>query len=141
MSCYCISNRSMNIPNNKFHKKQKILQRLKSQEIVQIDSNMIKFSHQTLLDIFVIRNSINKDENFLNFITSTPQFPFIRPIVRSYFFILYSMDFKIFQKQILQVLSNNQVTYHLKRLLVESFSELEANELNWKLIQRILKNR
>ncbi len=139
MSCYCISNRSMNIPNNKFHKKQKILQRLKSQEIVQIDSNMIKFSHQTLLDIFVIRNSINKDENFLNFITSTPQFPFIRPIVRSYFFILYSMDFKIFQKQILQVLSNNQVTYHLKRLLVESFSELEANELNWKLIQRIEK--
>lgn len=139
MSCYCISNRSMNIPNNKFQKKQKILQRLKSQEIVQIDSNMIKFSHQTLLDIFVIRNSINKDENFLNFITSTPQFPFIRPIVRSYFFILYSMDFKIFQKQILQVLSNNQVTYHLKRLLVESFSELEANELNWKLIQRIEK--
>jgi hypothetical protein len=73
------------------------------------------------------------------FILSAPQFPFIRPIVRSYFFILYSMDFKIFQKQILQVLSNVQVTYHLKRLIVESFVELEVNDSNWKFLQRIEK--
>ena len=139
MSFYCISNRTMNIPHGRFQKKQKILQRLKSQEIVQIESNMIKFSHQTLLDIFVIRTSINKNENFLDFITSTPQFPFIRPIVRSYFFILYSMDFRTFQKQILNVLKSEQVTYHLKRLIVESFVELEANDLNWKIIQRIEK--
>ncbi|WP_044415458.1 AAA family ATPase [Halarcobacter anaerophilus] len=139
MSFYCISNRTMNISNDRFQKKQKILQRLKSQEIVQIKSNMIKFSHQTLLDIFVIRTSINKNENFLDFITSTPQFPFIRPIVRSYFFILYSMDFRTFQKQILNILKSDQVTYHLKRLIVESFTELEANELNWKILQRIEK--
>lgn len=136
---HCITNRTMNIPTNIFQYEQKILQRLKSQEIIQIEQNMIKFTHQTLLDIFVVRNSINKNEDFLNFIISSPQFPFIRPIVRSYFFILYSMDFKTFQKQILQVLSNVQVTYHLKRLIVESFAELEVNDSNWKLLQRIEK--
>lgn len=136
---YCISNRTMNIPNNIFQQKEKILQRLKSQEIIQIEQNMIKFTHQTLLDIFVVRSSISNNKNLLDFIISTPQFPFIRPIVRSYFFILYSMDFQIFQKQILKVLSSNQVTYHLKRLIVESFAELEVTDSNWKLLQRIDK--
>ena len=136
---YCVKNRTLNIPNTYLQNEQKILLRLISQEIIQREQNSIKFTHQILLDIVIVHDSINKNEDLLTFIISRAQFPFIRPIIRSYFFILYSMDFQSFQKQIFKTLSNIEVSYHIKRLLVESFAELEFNENNFKLLQKIYK--
>ena len=118
-----------------------IIQQLKSQEVLlENSSSSLEFSHQTLRECITVRAALAKNQTLAQFILAHPQLPFIRPAVRAFFFYLRASQPDIFRRQVWKVLSHNEIAYHVKRLICESFSEISPVDEDWLLLRRIFQN-
>lgn len=115
-----------------------VAQRLISQEVlVETNAGTLAFSHQTVADSLLVRSAIVHGKSLEDFILAYPPFPFIRPSVRSFFFFLRSSQPDVFRRQVRAVLSNDEIAYHLERLIVESIAEILPVNEDWPLLRWI----
>lgn len=138
MASRLIQNRTQSIPRAAFKASNTIVQRLISQEVlVPQGVASLSLSHQTLLDVLIVRDALARELGFVGFVLRYPPFPFVRPFVRAYLFYLRSHCPDEFNKQVWQLLACNEVAYHLRRLVAESLSEIVPTEKDWPLIRRL----
>ncbi len=117
---------------------EKVVRELVSQDVLYAKStDTVAFSHQTLADCLTVRASIAKQKTLKDFILSQPQLPFIRPFVRAFLFYLRAHRSDQFSRQVTQVLSDDAVSYHIKRLICESLAEIKPVQDDWPLFRRL----
>jgi hypothetical protein len=110
-----------------------IIRQLISQEVlIETSSGVLAFSHQTLAECISVRAALAKNQSLAQFILDHPQLPFIRPAVRAFFFYLRAYQLDTFRRQVWEVLSHNEIAYHVKRLVCESFSEISPVDEDWR---------
>lgn len=140
MASRLVQNRTQSIPRAAFKASNTIVQRLISQEIlVTQGAASLSLSHQTLLDVLIVRDALERELGFVGFVLRYPPFPFVRPFVRAYLFYLRSHCPEEFNKQVWQLLTSSEVAYHLRRLVAESLSEIVPIEKDWSLIRRMFQ--
>lgn len=138
MAARFINERSQNIPRSAFDGSETVIQRLVSQEVLSKPTDgQLTFAHQTLGDNLAIREPISRGETLQQFIDEHAPLPFIRPAIRSFFFHLRANEPGQFRKQVWTVLDDDDIAYHLRRLIVESLSELQPTEQDWPLLRRL----
>ena len=122
-----LQRRSLFMHKDSFKGNEEIYRRLVSAEVLQIDTyrNRIGFSHQTLLDTLITRESISTGKSLEGFILEHPPLPFIRPAVRAFLFYLRVHAPELFHKQVRRVFENERIAYHLRRLIAESLTEIK----------------
>lgn len=141
MADHLMHNRSQSCSKAVFNVGEEIVRHLISQEVLWDPSpGSLSFSHQTLADCLVVRSTLAKNKTLEEFILDHPQLPFIRPAVRAFFFFLRAHQLDSFRKQVWQVLSNDEIAYHVKRLICESLAEIIPVEDDWRLLRRIFQN-
>jgi hypothetical protein len=114
---------------------------LKSQEVLLENSSIsLEFSHQTLRDCIAVRAALAKNQTLAQFILAHPQLPFIRPAIRAFFFYLRASQPDLFRRQVWEVLSHDEIAYHVKRLIYESFAEISPVDEDWRSLRRIFQN-
>ncbi len=124
-----------------FRTSQEIVRLLISQEVLLENSpGVLAFSHQTLADCITVRAALAKNQTLAQFILEHPQLPFIRPAVRAFFFYLRAYQPDTFGRQIWEVLCCNEIAYHVKRLICESFSEISPVDEDWRSLRRIFQS-
>lgn len=126
-----------------FKASEDVLRQLISQEILlqpRSSPNSLRFSHQTLADCLVVRSNLAAGKTLADFILAHPQLPYIRPAVRTFFFFLRTEEAKVFRKQVWQVINHDDIAYHVKRLICESFAEITPFDEDWSLLRRIFQN-
>ncbi|MDA3897198.1 MAG: ATP-binding protein [Desulfobacteraceae bacterium] len=132
--------RSLNMPKASLQADEKILQSLASIGAIKIQSDgLVEFGHQTMADCLTVRHALRNGNTLKDFILEHPQLPFIRPAVQSFFFHLRSHDPKEFSRQITAVIINDQISYHLKRLVSESIGELVPTNDDIHLVLRLFR--
>ncbi|WP_457335609.1 hypothetical protein [Rhizobacter sp. P5_C2] len=97
------------------------------------------FGHQTLPDALAVRGARRRGLSLAEFIRALPAVPFVRPAVRAFFSHLRSSDVKDFRIQ-MRAAFDSEVAFHLKRLLAESFSEVEPEEEDWNLVRYLYRS-
>ena len=125
-----------------FKASQDILRQLISQEVLlqpKSSPYSLKFTHQTLADCLVVRSNLAAGKTLADFILAHPQLPYIRPAVRTFFFFLRTQEAKIFNKQVWQVINHDEIAYHVKVLICESFAEITPHDEDWNLLRRIFQ--
>lgn len=128
------------MPRFQFKGTEEMIRALSSEGVLIIDSfrDRLSFAHQTLLDYLMIRSYLKEGKTLQAFILEHPQLPFIRPSIRTFLFYHHSMDNKDFSREMIQILGNDKVAYHLKRLLVESLAELSPiTDVEFNLVKKI----
>jgi ATPase family associated with various cellular activities (AAA) len=124
-----------------FGTSEDIVRQLISQEVLLENSpSLLEFSHQTLAECITVRAALAKNQTLALFILAHPQLPFIRPAVRAFFFYLRAYQPDTFRRQVWEVLSHNEIAYHVKRLICESFSEISPVDEDWRSLRRIFQN-
>ena len=106
MASYCMEQRSNSYSKIAFKTDENIIRQLISKEVLQErknSSNDLTFSHQTLADCLTVRANLAKNKTLTEFILSHPQFPFIRPAIRAFFFYLRTQQPEHFGRQVRQV--------------------------------------
>lgn len=117
------------------------VRQLISQEVLlETSPGILEFSHKTLADCLTVRATRAKNQTLVQFILQHPQLPFIRPAVRAFFFYLRAYQPDAFRRQVWEVLSHDEIAYHVKRLVSESFAEIEPIEEDWRSLRRIFQN-
>jgi Caspase domain/ATPase family associated with various cellular activities (AAA) len=117
------------------------VRQLISQEVLlETSPGILEFSHKTLADCLTVRATRAKNQTLAQFILEHPQLPFIRPAVRAFFFYLRAYQPDAFRRQVWEVLSHDEIAYHVKRLVSESFAEIEPVEEDWRSLRRIFQN-
>uniref|UniRef100_UPI00402575E6 AAA family ATPase n=1 Tax=Candidatus Wujingus californicus TaxID=3367618 RepID=UPI00402575E6 len=126
MSNNLLKKRLLFMPRFQFKGTEEMIWALSSEGVLIIDSfrDRLSFAHQALLDYLMIRSYLKESKTLQEFILEHPQLPFIRPLIRTFLFFSHSMDNKDFSREVIQILRNDKVAYHVKRLIVESLSEL-----------------
>lgn len=120
---------------------EEIIRLLISQEVLLEKSpGALEFTHQTLRECITVRAALAKNQTLAQFILEHPQLPFIRPAVRAFFFYLRAYQPDIFRRQVEGVLSHDEIAYHVKRLICESFSEISPVDEDWRSLRRIFHN-
>lgn len=134
--------REHSLPKTVINIDEHILHSLISKGVLNEEADgRIGFSHQTLFDNFVAANALLKGITLSELILEHPPLPFYRPSVRSYLFFVRSQSFKTFSRNIRETLSNNQIAYHFKRLVVETYAEMIPTNDDWNLIRWIFLNQ
>jgi len=133
--------RKKQYPKISFGTSEDIVRHLISQEVL-LESlpSLLEFSHQTLAECITVGAALAKNQTLAQFILAHPQLPFIRPAVRAFFFYLRASQPDLFRRQVWEVLSHNEIAYHVKRLICESFSEISPVDEDWRLLRRIFQN-
>jgi len=133
--------RKKQYPKISFGTSEDIVRHLISQEVLLENSpSLLEFSHQTLAECITVRAALAKNQTLAQFILAHPQLPFIRPAVRAFFFYLRASQPDVFRRQVWEVLSHNEIAYHVKRLICESFSEISPVDEDWRSLRRIFQN-
>jgi len=143
MSNNLMKKRLLFMPRLQFNGTEERIRILSSEGVLIVDTfrDRLSFAHQTMLDYLMIRTYLKEGKTLLVFILEHPQLPFIRPSIRTFLFYLHSMDNKDFFKEVIQILKNDGVAYHVKRLIVESLSELSPiTDVELNLLKNIYTN-
>jgi len=137
MASTLVNERVQNLPRSAFDGSEEVIQRLVSQGVLKSTNGQLTFAHQTFGDNLAIREPIERGKTLQQFIRDHPPLPFIRPAVLSFFFHLRANDPDQFRRQVWTVLDDDDIAYHLRRLVVESLSELQPTEQDWPLLRRL----
>lgn len=141
MAEHLMHQRSQSCPKVAFGASEPVVRELISQEVLwEASPGVMEFSHQTLADCLIVRANLAKNRSLDEFIRAHPQLPFIRPAVRAFFFFLRAHEPTDFRRQVRQVLSHDEIAYHVKRLICESLAEIEPVEDDWRLLRKIFQN-
>ncbi|MBW4490345.1 MAG: ATP-binding protein [Trichocoleus desertorum ATA4-8-CV12] len=141
MAKYFVKHRSQSCHKETFRCSEDVVRRLISQEVLWSPvPGTLSFSHQTLIDCLVVRATLAERKTLAQFILEYPQLPFIRPVVRAFFFFLRTHEPSKFRHQVWEVLSHTEVAYHVKRLICQSLAEIEPGAEDWRLLRRIFQS-
>jgi hypothetical protein len=141
MAEHLMQQRSQSFPKVAFGASEDVVRELVSQEVLwEASPGVMEFSHQTLRDCLIVQATLAKKGTLGQFILDRPQLPFIRPAVRAFFFFLRAHQPSDFRRQVRRVLSHDEIAYHVKRLICESFAEIEPVEDDWRLLHWIFQN-
>lgn len=110
---------------------------LSSEVIVENSSRSIEFGHQTLLDVLAVRAAIRSGSSLIGFVRAHAATPFLRPTIRSFLFYLRSTDPATFRSQVRAIIDAEDIAFHLKRLVAESFAEVIPTDDDWRLISHL----
>ncbi|GET34908.1 hypothetical protein PbJCM13498_37710 [Prolixibacter bellariivorans] len=131
-----LKEREHSLPKTVINIDEHILHHLISKGVLNEEADgKVGFSHQTLFDNFVANNALKSGITLTQLILSHPPLPFYRPSVRSYLFFVRSQSFKSFSQNIRKTLSNDDIAYHFKRLVVETYAEMIPKNDDWNLIR------
>jgi hypothetical protein len=137
-----LKEREHSLPKIVINIDEHILRSLVSKGVLNEEADgKIGFSHQTLFDNFVASSALQNGTTLSKLILEHPPLPFYRPSVRSYLFFVRSQSFKSFRKNIQETLSNNEIAYHFKRLVVETYAEMVPIIDDWNLIRWMFLNQ
>lgn len=130
--------RKLSIPSQRISLPFATKQRLLSLNIIrETENGCLTFGHQTLFDVLIISKVLRQGITLLQFIESLPPVPFIRPCIRSFLLQLESYGEFEYRKQIRAVLFNNDIAFHLRRLVAHSFAETQPHSEAWALIAKL----
>lgn len=116
-------------------------QRLLSCEVLtEVDNSQLMFSHQTLADALRIRRAQQNGLDILSFVISQPQFPFIRPSIRTFLLSLRSTSPNEFTRQVRQLLKHQDVSTHIKRLTVETLADMSPVDSDISILRQLSVN-
>lgn len=101
----------------------------------------LRFGHQTYLDLILVRNAIRQGKTLAAYAGELPPVPFVRPIVRTYFFYLRSHNPEQFRQELRGLLDSNQVVFHLKRLMVSSLAEVIPEPDDQVLVRYLFQSK
>jgi len=135
-----LKSRSLTIPHQRFKASEDIRRKLCSLNVLQEtkDKKLI-FGHQTLLDVLVISGAVRQGVSLNQFIQKLPPVPFVRPSIRSFVAQLATGERRRFRQQLRTVLTGG-TAFHIRRLVVESFSEQIPQDDDWPLIRDLYNN-
>lgn len=137
-----LKEREHSLPKTAIKIDENIIHKLVSKGVLNEEADgKIGFSHQTLFDNFVASYALQKGVTLSLIILEHPQLPFYRPFVRSYLFFIRSHSSKIFSKNVREALSNDNIAYHFKRLVVETYAEMIPTNDDWNLISWLFRNQ
>jgi hypothetical protein len=137
-----LKEREHSTSKNSLNIKEDLLQKLISKGVLNQEQNgKIGFSHQTLLDNFVANQALQKGISLFDLILNHPPLPFYRPAVRSYLFFLRGQSQKVFSQQVRKTLINENVAYHFKRLIIETYAEMIPTDDDWNLVRWMFRNQ
>lgn len=140
MASLMLQARSLSIPAQQFDVPQNIKRTFLSLNIIQkTHDEKVTFGHQTLLDVLVISAAIRENVTLNQFIQSLPPVPFVRPSVRSFVAQLAIGERSVFRKQVRAVLTGSSA-FHIRRLVAESFSQLNPCNEDWPLLLDLRNN-
>lgn len=101
----------------------------------------LRFGHQTYLDLILVRNAIRQGKTLPAYAGELPPVPFVRPIIRTYFFYLRSHDPEQFRQELRGLLDSNRVAFHLKRLMVSSLAEVIPEFNDQPLVRYLFQSK
>ncbi|TKG97196.1 ATP-binding protein [Puteibacter caeruleilacunae] len=134
--------REHSLPKTILNVSEDILHRLVSKGILNEDANgKLGFSHQTLFDNFVAANALQNGVSLSALILEYPALPFYRPFVRSYLFFVRSQSCKTFSRNVRDTLLDENIAYHFKRLVVETYAEMIPINGDWNLVRWMFLNK
>jgi hypothetical protein len=139
MADECMRHRKLSIPKSALCSDDDLLQRLASVNALTLSPDGQVGFHQTMGECLAVRHALSQGKSLKDFILDHPQLPFIRPAVRAYFFNLRVHDQVEFRRQVTAVLTNQDILYHLKRLISESLGEIVPAQDDVPLILRLFK--
>ncbi len=140
MASLMLQARSLSIPVQQFDAPPNIARALLSLNIIQkTHDERVTFGHQTLLDVLVISAAIRKGVTLNQFIQGLPPVPFVRPSIRSFVAQLANGERFVFRRQVRAVLTGN-AAFHIRRLVAESFSQLNPCDEDWSLLLDLRNN-
>lgn len=95
----------------------------------------LEFTHQTLLDVLAIASWERQGGTLESFIAAMPPVPFVRPAVRAYALHSAATDRRSLRTAVRAIVSSG-LPHHLRRLVVETFADLEPLDedvalINW----------
>ena len=132
-----LSSRSSILPRAKFAASEALAPLFSLGVLAERRPGTFEFEHQSWIEILSVRAAIAEGQTLRAFIKAHPPLPFIRPIVRAFFFYLRTKDPKNFSRQLRAVINDSEIAYHLKRLVSESFSELTPIPDDWGFIREL----
>lgn len=133
-----LSARSSTVPRARFAQKEEMVALLCSLDILtERRLGILEFGHQTWGEVLSVRSAIEQGQTLNEFIKSHTPLPFIRPAVRAFFFYVRTKDPELFSRHIRAVINDSAVPYHLKRLIAESFAELNPKKDDWGIIREL----
>ncbi|WP_102725251.1 ATP-binding protein [Akkermansia muciniphila] len=101
----------------------------------------LRFGHQTYLDLILVRNAIRQGKTLSAYAGELPPVPFVRPIVRTYFFYLRSHNSERFRQELRGLLDSSQIAFHLKRLMVSSLAEVIPEPNDQALVRYLFQSK
>ncbi len=126
ISLSLLKNRSYEFSRDLLNVDISVYQRLLSQQVVtEVEGHQLMFSHQTLADALRIRKAQQDNVDLSAFVLSQPQLPFVRPAIRSFILYLRANHQSQFVRQFTQLILNDAVSMHVKRLAIETLCEFE----------------
>jgi hypothetical protein len=133
--------RTLALPPQQFGASSDVKRSLLSNNVLhEQQDGQLTFGHQTLLDVLVIGNAIRRGLTLNDFIQGLPAVPFVRPSIRSFVTQLASKDRAVFRKQVRTVLFGD-AAFHIRRLVVETFSECAPHDEDWPLVRDLRSQR
>ncbi|WP_257385177.1 hypothetical protein [Tahibacter caeni] len=137
-SRWMLDNRRLDIPLASSRIPQEIVRPLLSAGVlVETHQRGLSFAHQTLLDALAVAHAKANGETLAAFIRTRAAAPFIRPTVRSFLFSLRMDDIAGFRRQVREVVDADDIAFHLRRLVVESFAEMAPTADDWPLFRHL----
>ncbi len=117
-----------------------LLHFLLSRRVLIRSERAYAFGHQEFLDIVLVRAAIQNNKSLVDFATSQPALPFIRPTIRVYLHVLRAIDRIDFKRAVRAFLDNGALAYHLKRLVAESLAEMQPVEEDLPLLRYMMQS-
>ncbi len=139
MAALMLANRRIDIDSRQLYLSEARVQALLSGNVLFSGrAGRYGFGHQTLLDALAVRGALRRGQSLLEFIQALPAVPFVRPTVRAFLSHLRISDARSFRAQVRAVVDSKEA-FHLKRLVVESLAEMQAEEEDWPLVRHLYR--
>lgn len=101
----------------------------------------LRFGHQTYLDLILVKTAIQQGKTLSAYVGELPPVPFVRPIIRTYFFYLRSHHPEQFRRELRGMLESRHTAFHLKRLMVSSFAEVHPEPNDQELVRYLFRSQ
>ena len=142
MALRLLNDRAKSLSRAAFSTDDRLINRLISKGILfKPTEETLDFTHQTLRESLIVRATIANGTGLTDFIKNLPPLPFIRPAVRAFVLHLHAAHPESFGREISPALADEDIAYHIRRLLAETVTELEPTDRDWSWVRRFFQNQ
>jgi hypothetical protein len=101
---------------------------LVSEAILLLDGRTLRFFHQTFFDFMVARGFVRRGASLTDYLVSSDQGLFFRPLVKQVLQYLRDTDRPASRREVTKLLNDDRIRRHLKRLVYEWLGQLRDAE-------------